>query len=57
VGLIENDIAMQPGWFRRLMNLFDLAAADGIVCNYVRPERHNAGLVLRRSASPMAPHL
>ncbi|HMD85952.1 MAG TPA: hypothetical protein VKO18_14755 [Terriglobia bacterium] len=32
VGLIENDIVMQPGWFRRLMNLFELAAADGIVC-------------------------
>ncbi len=32
VGLIENDIVMQPGWFRRLMNLFELAAAEGIVC-------------------------
>lgn len=32
LGLIENDIVMQPGWFRRLMNLFALAAADGIVC-------------------------
>jgi hypothetical protein len=32
VGLVENDIVMQPGWFRRLMNLFALAAADGIVC-------------------------
>jgi hypothetical protein len=32
VGLIENDIVMQPGWFHRLMNLFELAAADGIVC-------------------------
>jgi hypothetical protein len=32
VGLIENDIVMHPGWFRRLMNLFALAAADGIVC-------------------------
>jgi hypothetical protein len=32
VGLIENDIVMQPGWFRRLMDLFALAAADGIVC-------------------------
>jgi tetratricopeptide (TPR) repeat protein len=32
VGLIENDIVMQPGWFGRLMNLFELAADDGIVC-------------------------
>jgi hypothetical protein len=31
-GLIENDIAMQPGWFPQLLNLFELAAADGIVC-------------------------
>jgi hypothetical protein len=32
VGLIENDVVMQPGWFPRLMNLFALAAADGIAC-------------------------
>jgi hypothetical protein len=32
VGLIENDIVMKRGWFRRLMNLFQLAAADGLVC-------------------------
>jgi hypothetical protein len=32
VGLMENDIVVQPGWFRRLMNLFALAAADGLVC-------------------------
>jgi len=32
VGLIENDIVMQAGWFEQLMNLFRLTAADGIVC-------------------------
>jgi len=32
VGLIENDIVMQPGWFGRLMELFELTAADGLVC-------------------------
>jgi len=32
VGLIENDIVMQPGWFMRIMNLFQLAADEGIVC-------------------------
>jgi hypothetical protein len=32
VGLMENDIVMQPGWFGRLMHLFELAAAEGIAC-------------------------
>ena len=32
VGLMENDIVMDHGWFPRLMNLFALTAADGIVC-------------------------
>ena len=32
VGLIENDIVFRPGWFRALMKLFSLGAADGIVC-------------------------
>lgn len=32
VGLMENDIVPARGWFRRLMSLFALAAADGIVC-------------------------
>ena len=32
VGLIENDVVMQPGWFGRLMALFDLAASDGVAC-------------------------
>jgi len=32
VGLIENDIVTQPGWFARLMNLFQLTADEGIVC-------------------------
>lgn len=32
VGLMENDIVMEPGWFARLMDIFALAAAEGIVC-------------------------
>jgi len=32
VGLIENDVVLQPGWSARLMNLFTLAAADGLAC-------------------------
>jgi SAM-dependent methyltransferase len=28
-GLIENDIVFEPGWFAKLMGLFDLARADG----------------------------
>ena len=30
VGLIENDVVMEPGWFAKLMNLFRLAAAEGV---------------------------
>jgi len=31
-GLIENDMVFEPGWFQRLMELFHLAAHDGLVC-------------------------
>jgi hypothetical protein len=30
IGLIENDIILQPGWFQTLLSLFDLAAAEGL---------------------------
>lgn len=30
-GLIENDIVFQPGWFKKLIELFSLAAKDGLV--------------------------
>lgn len=30
-GLIENDIVFNPGWFKRLMELFHLAKKDGLV--------------------------
>jgi hypothetical protein len=32
IGLIENDVVLKPGWFSTLMNLFNLAADDGLVC-------------------------
>jgi hypothetical protein len=31
-GLMENDMVLQPGWYRTLLGLFALAASDGIVC-------------------------
>jgi hypothetical protein len=31
-GLIENDMIFEPGWFQKLMELFRLAAQDGLVC-------------------------
>lgn len=31
-GLIENDMVFEPGWFEKLKALFELAAAEGIVC-------------------------
>jgi hypothetical protein len=35
IGLIENDILLQPGWLERLLSLFDLAAADGVIVGAV----------------------
>lgn len=32
VGLIENDILFRPGWFRHLLEVFSLGAAEGIAC-------------------------
>lgn len=32
VGLIENDILFQPGWFAHLLDVFSLGAAEGIAC-------------------------
>ena len=49
VGLIENDIVMQPGWLRRLMNLFELAAADGIVCGAATVRSYGGRVIEHRS--------
>jgi hypothetical protein len=49
VGLIENDIVMQPGWFRRLMNLFVLAATDGIVCGAATVRSYGSRVIEHRS--------
>ena len=49
VGLMENDIVMQPGWFRRLMNLFALAAADGIVCGAATVRSYERRVLEHRS--------
>ena len=49
VGLIENDIVMQPGWFRRLMNLFALAAADGIACGAATVRSFEGRVIEHRS--------
>jgi len=49
VGLIENDVAVQPGWFQRLMNLFELAAADGIVCGAATVRSYGSRVIEHRS--------
>lgn len=49
VGLIENDIVMQAGWFPRLMNLFELAAADGIVCGAATVRSYGGRVIEHRS--------
>jgi hypothetical protein len=49
VGLIENDIVMQPGWFHRLMNLFELAAVDGIVCGAATVRSYGGRVIEHRS--------
>ena len=49
VGLIENNIVMQPGWFGRLMNLFELAARDGIVCGAATVRSYEGRVMEHRS--------
>ncbi len=49
VGLMENDIVLQKGWFRRLMNLFDLAAADGITCGAATVRSFEGRVIEHRS--------
>jgi len=49
VGLIENDVVLAPGWFRRLMNLFELAAADGVVCGAATIRSYRGRVIEHRS--------
>lgn len=49
VGLMENDIALQPGWFGRLMNLFELAGDDGIVCGAATVRSYGGRVIEHRS--------
>ncbi len=49
VGLMENDIVVQPGWFHRLMNLFELAATDGIVCGAATVRSFGGRVIEHRS--------
>ena len=49
VGLIENDIVLDHGWFPRLMNLFALAASDGIVCGAATVRSYESRVIEHRS--------
>ncbi len=49
VGLMENDILVHPGWFRHLMNLFALAAHDGIVCGAATVRSYGSRVIEHRS--------
>jgi len=49
VGLIENDVVMQPGWFSRLMNLFAFAARDGVVCGAATVRSYEGRVMEHRS--------
>lgn len=49
VGLMENDIVMQPGWLRRLLNLFELATAEGIVCGAATVRNFESRVIEHRS--------
>jgi len=49
VGIIENDVVLQPGWFKKLMNLFVLAAADGIVCGAATVRSFESRVIEHRS--------
>ncbi len=49
VGLIENDIVLQPGWFGRLMDLFRLAAADRVACGAATVRSYEGRVLEHRS--------
>jgi hypothetical protein len=49
VGLIENDILMQPGWFQGLMNLFKLTANEGIACGAATVRSYEGRVIEHRS--------
>ena len=49
VGLIENDIVVQPGWFQKLMNLFELSAKDGVVCGAATVRSYEGRVIEHRS--------
>ncbi len=49
VGLMENDIVMQPGWYVRLMHLFELAASEGIACGAATVRSFQGRVIEHRS--------
>jgi GT2 family glycosyltransferase len=62
LGLLENDIVLQEGWFERLISLFDLTAADGVMAgafdvrqvlrtDYVNARLNESGLAHPRIAA------
>jgi hypothetical protein len=49
IGLIENDIALKPGWFSRLMGLFSLGAADSLACGAATVRAYESRVLEYRS--------
>jgi hypothetical protein len=44
-GLIENDIVFQPGWFKKLIELFSLAAKDGLAVGAATVRNYNSRVI------------
>ncbi|MBV8166584.1 MAG: hypothetical protein JO021_07310 [Alphaproteobacteria bacterium] len=47
-GLLESDVKLAPGWFDRLMGLFDAGAADGLTVGAVTALTFNKRVLFRR---------
>jgi len=48
IGLCESDVLLQPGWFERTMELFELGARDGLSVGAVSPRAYVDRVLIQR---------
>jgi len=45
IGLVENELSFEPGWFRRLLQLFELAAEEGLAVGEATVRNFNSRVI------------
>lgn len=45
IGLIENELVFEPGWFRRMLQLFELAAEEGLAVGAASVRNYNSRVI------------